>query len=90
MDLYLYFGCWNHWVLFSIYVIPHLPHLFQELIQLPSSSKNRMLDFFFLISGISYIYLGLKPGIRKPEFIRVEPVSDPEPKNLGLYPGPIC
>ena len=32
----------------------------------------------------SYRYPGLKPGIRKPGFFRVEPVPDPELKNRVL------
>ena len=33
-------------------------------------------------------FLGLKPAIRKPEFFLVEPVSDPQKENAGIYPDP--
>lgn len=36
----------------------------------------------------SFSYSGFKPGIRKPEFLWIEPAPDPDPKHSGLYPDP--
>lgn len=87
-------GSWNHCALFQfiwfpIFLILHNCFnisrdpmtLFSSLLQFPNNQKWHSWSFFLIISGIQYIYLGLKLVIWKPEFFQVEPVSIPTLKN---------
>ena len=69
--LYWDFGFRNHWVLFPVYAIPHLPHLFQEIrdfILSPSAiakqHKSQMLDLFFNFGHLVHLSAF---GTRNPE-----------------------